>query len=139
MPSSGAMGALSNGSKMKPEPTAMPAEARRRGAYAQIVGWGMHVPSRVVRNDSFVDYRLPTIADVPRSIETIFIEDHPAPTGPHGAKAIGELANNSTPAAIANAVADAVGARVFELPLTAERVHAALIHAGAQPDPLASQ
>ena len=46
-------------------------------------------------------------------------------TGPYEAKAIGELANNATAAAIANAAADAVGTRVFELPITAERVRAA--------------
>jgi CO/xanthine dehydrogenase Mo-binding subunit len=47
-------------------------------------------------------------------------------TGPYEAKAIGELSNNAPPAAIANAVADAIGARLFELPLTAERVVRAL-------------
>ena len=46
----------------------------------------------------------------------------PGGTGPFDAKAIGEMANNSPPAAIANAVADAVGARVYELPITAERL-----------------
>ena len=46
--------------------------------------------------------------------------------GPYQAKAIGELANNATAAAIANAVADAVGCQLFELPITAERVYAAL-------------
>jgi CO/xanthine dehydrogenase Mo-binding subunit len=46
--------------------------------------------------------------------------------GPYQAKAIGELANNATAAAIANAVADAVGCHLFELPITAERVYAAL-------------
>ena len=41
-------------------------------------------------------------------------------------KAIGEFANNSPPAAVANAVADAVGVRLFELPVTAERIYHAL-------------
>jgi CO/xanthine dehydrogenase Mo-binding subunit len=45
-------------------------------------------------------------------------------SGPYQAKAIGELANNAT--ATANAVADAVGCRLFELPITAERVYTAL-------------
>jgi CO/xanthine dehydrogenase Mo-binding subunit len=39
------------------------------------------------------------------------------------AKPIGEFANNGPPAAIANAIADAVGIRLFELPLTAERIY----------------
>ena len=47
-------------------------------------------------------------------------------TGPYEAKAIGELANNAIAAAIANAVADATGCQIFELPITAERVYAAL-------------
>jgi len=46
--------------------------------------------------------------------------------GQYQAKSIGELANNATAAAIANAVADAVGYQLFELPITAERVYAAL-------------
>ena len=62
--------------------------------------------------------------DVP-PLETVLVQSGGG-TGPYAAKAIGELANNATPAAIANAVADAVGARVFELPVTAERVLRAL-------------
>jgi CO/xanthine dehydrogenase Mo-binding subunit len=45
---------------------------------------------------------------------------------PYEAKAIGEFANNAPPAAIANAVADAAGVRLFELPITAEKVYDAL-------------
>ncbi|HEX9442541.1 MAG TPA: hypothetical protein VGA73_00400, partial [Candidatus Binatia bacterium] len=47
------------------------------------------------------------------------------------AKPIGEFANNCPPAAIANAVADAVGARLFTLPITAEKIHAALAKTAA--------
>ena len=46
--------------------------------------------------------------------------------GPHNAKPIGEFANNAPPAAIANAVADAVGVRLFDLPVKADRVYQAL-------------
>ncbi len=45
---------------------------------------------------------------------------------PYEGKAIGEFANNSPPAAIANAVADAVGARLFELPISGEKIYHAL-------------
>jgi CO/xanthine dehydrogenase Mo-binding subunit len=45
---------------------------------------------------------------------------------PFESKAIGEFANNSPPAAIANAIADAVGVRLFELPITAEKIYHAL-------------
>ena len=75
-------------------------------------------------NGNLGDYKLPTVADLPR-LETVLIHTSGG-TGPYEAKAIGELANNATPAAIANAVADATGTRLFELPITAERVYSAL-------------
>jgi CO/xanthine dehydrogenase Mo-binding subunit len=77
-----------------------------------------------VTNGSLADYKLPSIADLPQ-LQTVLVPS-PGGTGPYEAKAIGELANNATAAAIANAVADAIGVRLFELPVTAERVYAAL-------------
>ena len=50
----------------------------------------------------------------------------PGGPGPYEAKGIAEMANVSPPAAIANAVADAVGVRLFELPITAEKIYKAL-------------
>jgi CO/xanthine dehydrogenase Mo-binding subunit len=58
-------------------------------------------------------------------LETVLVRSEGG-TGPYEAKAIGEFANANPPAAIANAVADAVGARLFELPITAERILDAL-------------
>ena len=46
--------------------------------------------------------------------------------GPLDSKPIGEFANNGPPAAIANAIADAVGVRLFELPVKAEKIYQAL-------------
>ena len=46
--------------------------------------------------------------------------------GPLDSKPIGEFANNAPPAAIANAIADAVGVRLFELPVKAEKIYQAL-------------
>lgn len=66
------------------------------------------------------DYRLPTIADIPM-LDTVLVES-PGGVGPLNSKPIGEFANNGLPAAVANAVADAVGARIFDLPLTPERI-----------------
>jgi carbon-monoxide dehydrogenase large subunit len=77
-----------------------------------------------VINANLGDYKLPTTADAPK-LETVLVCSGGG-LAPHEAKAIGEFANNSPPAAIANAVADAVGARVFELPITAEKVYQAL-------------
>jgi CO/xanthine dehydrogenase Mo-binding subunit len=79
-----------------------------------------------VRNPHLGEYKLPTMADMP-PLETVLVRSGGG-TGPYGAKAIGEFANNNPPAAIANAVADAIGARLFELPITAERVLQALEH-----------
>lgn len=70
------------------------------------------------------DYKLPSIADIPR-LKTVLVRSDSGP-GPYEAKAIGEMANVSPPAAIANAVADAVGVRLFELPITSEKVYNAL-------------
>ena len=73
---------------------------------------------------SFLDYAIPTAERVPE-IETLIVEV-PAPDGPFGAKGIGEAPVVGAPAAIANAVAAAAGTRLYELPMTAPRVWAAL-------------
>ncbi len=70
------------------------------------------------------DYKLPTIGDAP-PLRLVLITDAPGP-GPFGAKSAGELANPAVGAAIANAIDAAVGARVMSLPITAEKVRAAL-------------
>ena len=70
------------------------------------------------------DFRLPCAKDIPE-LSTVLIEEGNGPV-PFAGKAIGELPNVPTAAAIANAVADAVGARIFDLPLTAEKVYTAL-------------
>jgi CO/xanthine dehydrogenase Mo-binding subunit len=68
--------------------------------------------------------KLPCIADVP-PLKTVLIESPTGPT-PFGGKAIAENPNVPTAAAIANAVADACGARIFDLPLSPEKVFWAL-------------
>jgi CO/xanthine dehydrogenase Mo-binding subunit len=77
-------------------------------------------------NGSLMDYNLPKADQVP-SMETIILEI-PAPTGPHGAKGIGEPPIVPGPAAIANAVAAVTKRRITEMPLTAERVAKALMN-----------
>ncbi len=77
-----------------------------------------------VLNPDFLDYRLFTTADMPE-IETFIIETDD-PQGPFGAKGVGEMGGTPTAAAIANAIYDAVGIRLTELPMTPERVLAAL-------------
>jgi CO/xanthine dehydrogenase Mo-binding subunit len=70
------------------------------------------------------DFKMPTAADVP-PLTTVLME---SPTGPSPfqGKAIAEIPNVPTAAAIANAIEDAVGVRLMDLPLTSERIYAAL-------------
>ena len=70
------------------------------------------------------DYRIPCIQDLP-SLQTVLVED-PVGPGPFAAKQIGENGIVATAAAIANALDDAVGVRVSDLPLTAEKIYFAL-------------
>src|SRR5437762_1737414 len=70
------------------------------------------------------EFKIPSAADVPK-LTTLLME---SPTGPvpFQGKAIGEIPNVPTAAAVANAIADAVGVRIFDLPLTSEKIHAEL-------------
>jgi carbon-monoxide dehydrogenase large subunit len=77
------------------------------------------------RNASFADYRIATAADAPRHTENIIVEV-PQDDGPFGARGIGEHPMVPTGPAIASAIYAATGVRVDGLPLTAERVWAAL-------------
>jgi CO/xanthine dehydrogenase Mo-binding subunit len=70
------------------------------------------------------DYKLPTMADIPE-LTTVLLESKAGPT-PYEGKSIGESSNVAPPAAIANAVYDAVGVRITDLPITAEKVYNAL-------------
>ena len=68
----------------------------------------------------FGAYLGPALQDLPE-LDNVIIEN-PSEDGPFGAKAIGEMANNAQPPAIANAIYDAVGVWVTEMPATPERV-----------------
>jgi CO/xanthine dehydrogenase Mo-binding subunit len=70
--------------------------------------------------------KLPSIADVP-PLTTVLVESPTGPT-PFGGKAIAENPNVPTAAAIANAIADACGVRLFSLPITAEKIYQELQH-----------
>lgn len=77
-----------------------------------------------VRNPSLLDYRLPTAADMP-TIETVIVEA-PGGDGPFGAKLVGEPPMVPPVTAVANAITDAIGVRVCDLPITPERIWRAL-------------
>ncbi len=79
-------------------------------------------------NPTLTDYIIPTTLDMPR-IDVDIIETHD-PVGPFGAKGVGEPTLVPTMAAIANAIFDAVGVRIADLPATSEKVLMALKEKG---------
>lgn len=99
-------------------------EGQIQGAVTQGIGYALleEVAFRdgVVWNNNLLDYKIPTFLDVPgikaESVETL------DPTGPFGAKGIGEPALVGVAPAIANAIFDATGARIDCLPMTPERI-----------------
>lgn len=106
----------------------MLAEGQIEGGVSQGIGYSLL--EEIVRqdgkvlNDDFTDYRMPTIYDVPKILSQ-FVEI-PDPNGPFGAKGLGEITLVPTAAAIANAIYDAAGIRLKELPFTPEKVLKAL-------------
>jgi len=76
-------------------------------------------------NGSLLDYQIASIKDMPAEARPIVVEV-PHETGPFGAKGVGETGALTVSAAVANAVEDAVGARIRELPITPERILRAL-------------
>ena len=83
-----------------------------------------------VRNPGFVDYKVMSTLDMP-AMTTFLVED-PEVTGPFGAKSAGEVPINCMAPAVANAVYDALGIRIRNLPITPEKVLAALDFKKAQ-------
>ena len=76
-------------------------------------------------NPNLVDYRVPTFSHLPVGFETILVENHNGP-GPFGAKGTGEGGLLPVAPAIGNALYKATGVRLYQLPLTPERVWQAL-------------
>ena len=76
-------------------------------------------------SSDFLDYKIPTAVEMPPRIESIFIESN-EPTGPFGAKSLSEVCVVVPPAAIANAVYNAIGVRIRDLPITPEKILAGL-------------
>jgi putative selenate reductase molybdopterin-binding subunit len=105
------------------------AEGQVEGAAVQSIGYGLYerMPFDAQGRMAFRtlrDYTIATASDVPELV-TIFVPTH-EPTGPFGAKAVAEIPINGPAPAIANAVFHATGVRLRSLPLTPDRVWAAL-------------
>ena len=92
--------------------------------FGQALMEDVQVEQGVIQTPSFSEYLIPTAKDLPMT-EAIILESGSG-AGPFGAKGIGEPALTPAAPAVANAVANAIGTRIHELPLTPERVLAAL-------------
>ncbi len=94
----------------------------------------MYDASGQLVSGSYVDYLLPTAAEVPH-VDVLVTEDAPTPLTPVGAKGAGEGGTAAAGAAIANAVCDALGIETLKLPLTPERVRDMAREAGVSAHP----
>jgi CO/xanthine dehydrogenase Mo-binding subunit len=99
------------------------------GAVVQSIGYGLSedlaVDEGKVTTVNFGDYKIPNIKDIPE-LHTVILASESGP-GPYDARGIGENPLAPVAPAIANAVEDAVGVRIRDLPITAEKVYQALV------------
>ncbi len=108
-------------------------EGQMQGGVVQGIGWGLN--EEYIYNDegsmtnaSFLDYRMPTTLDLPM-IETIIVEV-PNESHPYGVRGVGEVPIVPPPAALANAIYDATGVRLRDLPMSPPRVQKAVAENG---------
>ena len=104
-------------------------EGQIQGGVAQGIGWALNEEYYMgedgrMMNSSLLDYRMPTSLDLPM-IDTVIIEV-PNPNHPYGVRGVGEVSIVPPMAAIANAIYDAVGVRMTELPMNPPAVQKAL-------------
>ncbi|MCB2072091.1 MAG: xanthine dehydrogenase family protein molybdopterin-binding subunit [Novosphingobium sp.] len=104
-------------------------EGQMQGGAVQGIGWALNEAYLYDKdgrldNPGFLDYRVPVASDVPM-IDTVMIEKA-NPDHPYGVKGVGEVPIVPPLAAVANAVTHAAGVRMADLPLTPDRVYAAL-------------
>ena len=111
-------------------------EGQIEGGAAQGIGWSLmenlQFDNGKILNPNFHDYKMLTIKDIPK-ITSLLIETID-PNGPFGAKGIGECAMVPTAPAIVNAIYDAVGVRIKDLPASPEKVFMGLKEKGFEPD-----
>ncbi|MDA1077382.1 MAG: xanthine dehydrogenase family protein molybdopterin-binding subunit [Proteobacteria bacterium] len=104
-------------------------EGQLQGGAAQGLGWALNEEyiydaNGVMQNAGFLDYRVPVASDLPM-IDTQIIEV-PNPSHPYGVRGVGETPIVAPLAAAANAIRDAIGVRVYDLPLSPPRILKAL-------------
>jgi CO/xanthine dehydrogenase Mo-binding subunit len=104
-----------------------PAQVTEQHHGAAVMGLGhtlfeeLHFSDGQLLNGNLIDYRVPTFGDLPRDSQSILIENEDGP-GPFGAKGVGESGLLGIAPSVANALFDAAGIRIRDLPLTPERV-----------------
>jgi len=101
------------------------AEGQVEGAVAQAIGYALFEEVLIDRagkvlNPNFLDYKIACAMDMPEMTTILVSTDEPS--GPHGAKAAGEVPIDGPAPAIVNAIYDAVGVRMDRIPATSERV-----------------
>ena len=100
-------------------------EGQIEGGVMTGIGYALYEDMKLKTNgtwvDGFSEYLIPTIKEMPGRIETVILEI-PDETGPYGAKGIGEITLVPTAPAIANAVYDAIGIRVRQIPIEPEEL-----------------
>ncbi len=109
-------------------------EGQMQGAAVQGIGMALNEEyfyddQGHLKNASLLDYRMPTALDIPM-IEAVILES-PNPAHPFGVRGCGEIAIVPPPAAIANAVYNAVGVRTYSMPMAPHKVCAAIQKKGA--------
>lgn len=107
------------------------------GGVAMGIGMGLYEEVRYsskgrLATNSFMEYKIPSRQDI-YGIQVAFEESY-EPTGPYGAKSIGEVVCNTPPPAIAHAIYNATGVRHTTLPITAENVLLGMLNANDKPD-----
>ncbi len=100
-------------------------EGQIQGGVVQGIGWALNEEyiynaEGAMTNASFLDYRMPTCLDLPM-IDAVIVEV-PNPGHPYGVRGVGEVPIVPPPAAIANAIYDAIGIRMTELPMSPNRL-----------------
>ncbi len=104
-------------------------EGQMQGGVVQGIGWALNEeyvygPDGRVQNAGFLDYRMPLASDVPM-IDAVVVEVT-NPEHPYGVKGVGEANIVPPMAAVANAIRDAIGLRLTDLPMSPPRVLAAI-------------
>ena len=100
-------------------------EGQIQGGAVQGIGWALNEEyiynaEGTMTNASFLDYRMPTCLDLPM-IDAVIVEV-PNPGHPYGVRGVGEVPIVPPMAAIANAIYDAIGVRMTELPMSPDRL-----------------